>query len=79
MLASQPCLHAFWVLTSLHLLSFLLKMFFIIFDISVSFVYKRIGPDNVVISGETDGTLITSSVGVEMLDSTCVHQLIVIL
>ena len=28
MLASQPCLHAFWVLTSLHLLSFLLKMFF---------------------------------------------------
>ena len=22
MLASQPCLHAFWVLTSLHLLSF---------------------------------------------------------
>ena len=30
MLASQPCLHAFWVLTSLHLLSLLLKMFFII-------------------------------------------------
>ena len=29
MLASQPCLHAFWVLMSLHL-SFLLKMFFII-------------------------------------------------
>ena len=29
MLASQPCLHAFWVLTSLHL-SFLLKMFIII-------------------------------------------------
>ena len=29
-LASQPCLHAFWVLTSLHLLSFLLKTFFII-------------------------------------------------
>ena len=29
-LASQPCSHAFWVLTSLHLLSFLLKMFFII-------------------------------------------------
>ena len=28
MLASQPCSHAFWVLTSLHLLSFLLKMFF---------------------------------------------------
>ena len=28
MLASQPCLHAFWVLTSLHLLSFLLKMCF---------------------------------------------------
>ena len=26
-LTSQPCLHAFWVLTSLHLLSFLLKMF----------------------------------------------------
>ena len=30
MLASQPCLHAFWVLASLHILSFLLKMFFII-------------------------------------------------
>ena len=30
MLASQPCSHAFWVLTSLHLLSFLLKMLFII-------------------------------------------------
>ena len=30
MLASQPRSHAFWVLMSLHLLSFLLKMFFII-------------------------------------------------
>ena len=29
-LASQPCLLAFWVLTSLLFLSFLLKMFFII-------------------------------------------------
>ena len=29
-LASQSCSHAFWVLTSLHLLSFLVKMFFII-------------------------------------------------
>ena len=28
MLASQPCSHASWGLTSLHLLSFLLKMFF---------------------------------------------------
>ena len=28
MLVSRPCSHAFWVLTSLHLLSFLLKMFF---------------------------------------------------
>ena len=27
MLASQPCSHVLWVLTSLHLLSFLLKMF----------------------------------------------------
>ena len=36
MLASQPCLHAFWVLTSLHILSFLLKMFFIIL---VSFAF----------------------------------------
>ena len=27
MLATQPCSHAFGVLTSLHLLSFLLKMF----------------------------------------------------
>ena len=31
MSASQPCSHPFWVLTSLHLLSFLLKMFFIIY------------------------------------------------
>ena len=30
MLASQPCLHAFWVLTSLHL-SFLLKMLLLFF------------------------------------------------
>ena len=30
MLASRPCSHAFWVLMSLHLISFLLKMFFII-------------------------------------------------
>ena len=30
MLASQPCSYAFSVLTSLHLVSFLLKMFFII-------------------------------------------------
>ena len=35
MLASQPCSHAFWVLTSLHLLSFLLKMFFIILYIYI--------------------------------------------
>ena len=35
MLASQPCSHAFWVLTSLHLLSFLLKMLFIILVIVV--------------------------------------------
>ena len=27
MLASRPCLHTFWVLTSLHFLSFLLKMY----------------------------------------------------
>ena len=27
---TEPCSHAFWVLTSLHLLSFLLEMFFII-------------------------------------------------
>ena len=35
MLASQPCSHAFWVLTSLHLLSFLLKMFTISIDCRV--------------------------------------------
>ena len=29
-LTSRPCLHTFWVLTSLHHLPFLLKMFFII-------------------------------------------------
>ena len=28
MLASKPCLPVFWILTSLHLLSLLLKMFF---------------------------------------------------
>ena len=31
MLASRPCLHAFWVLMSLHLLSFLLKNVFLLF------------------------------------------------
>ena len=30
-LTSQPCSHAFWVLTSLHLPSFLLKMFLLFF------------------------------------------------
>ena len=40
MLASQPCLPAFWVLTSLHLLSLLLKMFFIILVIFHSVSYK---------------------------------------
>ena len=34
-------------------------------DKSVSFVYKWRGPDNLLISGETDGTLIISSVGVD--------------
>ena len=34
-------------------------------DISVSFVYKWTGPDNLVISGETDGTLIISNVDVD--------------
>ena len=33
MLASQPCLHAFWVLTSLHVLSFYWKGFLIIYII----------------------------------------------
>ena len=33
-------------------------------DISVSFVYKWTGPDNLAISGETDGTLIISRVDV---------------
>ena len=37
MLASRPCSHTFWVLTSLHLLSFLLKMFFIILVFIVFF------------------------------------------
>ena len=41
MLASQPCSHAFWVLTSLHLLSFLLKMFFIILHYSaITFIWS---------------------------------------
>ena len=35
MLASQPRSHAFWVLMSLHLLSFLMKMFFIILYIYI--------------------------------------------
>ena len=34
-LTSQPCLHAFWVLTSLHLPSFLLKMFLLFFYIYI--------------------------------------------
>ena len=38
MLASQPCLYAFWVLTSLHLLSLLLKMFFIILVLIIFFL-----------------------------------------
>ena len=33
-------------------------------DISVSFVNEWTGPDNLLISGETDGILIISSVGV---------------
>ena len=36
-----------------------------IIDISVSFVYEWTGPDNLVIYGETDGTLIISSVDVD--------------
>ena len=40
MLASQPCSHTFWVLTSLHLLSFLLKMFFIIL-VSIAFFFSE--------------------------------------
>ena len=38
MLASQPCSHAFWVLTSLHFLSFLLKMFFIILYLLYNYI-----------------------------------------
>ena len=34
-------------------------------SISVSFVYEWIWPDNLVISGETDGILIISSVDVD--------------
>ena len=34
-------------------------------DISVSFVYEWIGPDNLVISGETDDILIISSVDMD--------------
>ena len=37
----------------------------LISDTSVSFVYKWRGPNNLLISGETDGTLIISSVGVD--------------
>ena len=42
MLASQPCSHAFWVLTSLHLLSFLLKMFFIILVLMSNDVFRGV-------------------------------------
>ena len=38
MLASQPCSHAFWVLTSLHILPFLLKMFFLLFTIYIEYL-----------------------------------------
>ena len=34
-------------------------------DISVSFVYEWTGTDNLVISGETDGILIISTMGVD--------------
>ena len=34
-------------------------------DISVSFVYQWTGPDNLVISGETNDTLMISNVGVD--------------
>ena len=40
MLVSRPCSHAFGVLTSLHLLSFLLKMFIIIL-VSIVFFSER--------------------------------------
>ena len=43
MLASRPCSHAFWVLPSLHLLSFLLKMFFIIL-VSIVFFFEGVIP-----------------------------------
>ena len=46
MLASQPCSHAFWVLTSLHLLSLLLKIFFIIL-VLFTIYYKA--PKNLII------------------------------
>ena len=38
-------------------------------DISFSFVYEWIGPDNLVISGETDVILIISSVDVHVDDA----------
>ena len=38
MLPSQHCLHAFWVLMSLHFLSFLLKMFFIILVYNYNYI-----------------------------------------
>ena len=38
-LASQPCLHAFWVLASLHLLSFFIEN---VFYYSCKFVRKYI-------------------------------------
>ena len=51
MLASQPCSHAFWVLTSLHLLSFLLKMFFIILVCNIYYIYSFFIKNDFFISG----------------------------
>ena len=51
MLTSRPCSHTFWVLTSLHLLPFLLKMFFIIF-VNIEVMHKS--STLLIINGERE-------------------------
>ena len=72
MLASQLFSHAFWVLTFLHLLSFLLKMFFIIFvdcrNTGVSYISYKIIQSNVC-----------SSMQVSLLHISIIYVLIIIL
>ena len=64
-LASQPCLLAFWVLTSLHLLSFLLKMFFYYSCYNIDVYYS-------IVVYCSDADVIGDCFGVDITYSTAV-------